>query len=234
MIDGAVETISYIKKQEIPQRYITNTTTKSRELLSQKLKVLGFPIEPEEILSAPAAACAYLRQRQPRSCYFFVSEAVKAEFQEFVISETNPDVVVIGDIGKSWTYDLVNQMFQMVMAGAELIALHKGKYWQTPKGLCVDIGVFIAGLEYVTGVDATVIGKPSPAFFQTAIHELALLPEEIVMVGDDIDTDIGGAQRCGIKGILVRTGKYRQDTVAASSITPDATIDSIAELLNYL
>ena len=234
VIDGAVDTIRYVKEQQIPHRYVTNTTTKSREALSQKLHALGFPVEPHEILSAPVAACVYLRQRQPRSCYFLVSEAVREEFREFATSETSPEVVIIGDIGPAWTYELVNQIFQMVMAGAELMALHKGKYWQTREGLRVDIGAFIAGLEYVTGVDATVIGKPSPAFFQAAVQELDRPKDEIVMVGDDIDADVGGAQQCGIRGILVRTGKYRQDAVAASSIVPDGTLDSIADLVQYL
>lgn len=234
VIDGAVNTILYLKEQQIPHRFVTNTTTQSRKALSQKLHALGFPIEPHDILSTPVAACGYLRQRQPRSCYFLVSEAVRDEFQEFSASETSPDVVIIGDIGRTWTYDLVNHIFHMVMAGADLIALHKGKYWQTSEGLRVDIGVFIAGLEYVTGVEAIVIGKPSPVFFQAAVHELDLPKNEIVMVGDDIDADVGGAQECGIRGILVRTGKYRQDAVAASSIVPDATLDSIADLVQYL
>ena len=98
----------------------------------------------------------------------------------------------------------------------------------------MDIGAFIAGLEYVTGVEATVIGKPSPAFFQAAVHELDLPKDKIVMVGDDIYADVGGAQQCGIRGILVQTGKYRQEAVAASSIIPDATLDSIAHLVQYL
>jgi HAD superfamily hydrolase (TIGR01458 family) len=234
VIDGAVDTILYVKEQQITHRFVTNTTTQSRKALSQKLHALGFPIEPHDILSTPVAACEYLRQRQPRSCYFLVSEAVRDEFREFATSESSPDVVVIGDIGRIWSYDLVNHIFQMVMAGADLIALHKGKYWQTPEGLRVDIGAFIAGLEYVTGVEATVIGKPSPAFFQAAVHELDLPKDKIVMVGDDIYADVGGAQQCGIRGILVQTGKYRQEAVAASSIIPDATLDSIAHLVQYL
>jgi HAD superfamily hydrolase (TIGR01458 family) len=234
VISGAVDTIRYVQAQQLPHRYVTNTTTKSRQALSQKLQALGFPVEPQEILSPPAAACVYLRQRQPRSGYFLVSEAVREEFREFAISETNPEVVIIGDIGRAWTYELVNKIFQLVMAGAELIALHKGKYWQTPAGLRLDIGAFIAGLEYATGVEATVIGKPSPAFFQAAVQELARPQEEIVMVGDDLEADVAGAQQCGLRGILVRTGKYRQEAVAASSIVPDGILDSIADLVQYL
>jgi len=234
VIDGAYDVIRYVKEHNIPHRYVTNTTTLSRLTLSQKLHALEFPIEPREILSPPYATCVYLRHRQPRSCYFLVSEAVRDEFREFPTSTTDPAAVIIGDIGRAWTYDLVNRIFRMIMAGAELIALHKGKFWQTPAGLRVDIGAFISGLEYVTGVEATVTGKPSPAFFQAAIHELDRPKEEIVMVGDDIDVDVGGAQRCGIRGILVRTGKYRQDYVAASSVVPDGVLESIPHLLEYL
>ncbi|WP_116473152.1 TIGR01458 family HAD-type hydrolase [Zobellella maritima] len=232
-IDGAVDTIKAINDRQIPHRYVTNTTTLSRVSLSQKLQAMGFAVEPHEILSAPAAACVHLRQRQPRSCYFAVSEAIREEFREFPISDT-PDALVIGDIGRAWTYDLVNHLFQMVMAGADIVALHKGKYWQTPDGLRVDIGAFIAGLEYATGVDATVIGKPSPAFFQAAARELRCPAESILMVGDDIDSDVGGAQQCGIRGVLVKTGKYRPERAAASAVVPDAVIDSIARLMRYL
>jgi len=234
VIDGAYDIIRYVKEHHIPHRYVTNTTTQSRETLSQKLHTLGFLIEPHEILNPPYAATVYLRHRQPRSCYFLVSDTVRDEFREFSTSMSAPDAVIIGDIGRAWTYDLVNKIFQMIMAGAELIALHKGKFWQTQEGLQVDIGAFIAGLEYVTGVEATVIGKPSPAFFETAIRELDLPKDEIVMVGDDIDFDVGGAQQCGIRGILVRTGKYRQDHVTASSIVPDEVLESIPHLVQYL
>ncbi|GAA3529832.1 TIGR01458 family HAD-type hydrolase [Zobellella aerophila] len=233
-IDGAVDTIKAINDRQIPHRYVTNTTTQSKASLSQKLQAMGFPVEPHEILSAPAAACVYLRQRHPRACYFAVSAAIREEFREFPTSDTGPEVVVIGDIGRAWTYDLVNHLFQMVMAGADIVALHKGKYWQTPEGLRVDIGAFIAGLEYATGVDATVIGKPSPAFFQAAAHELRCPAESILMVGDDIDADVGGAQQCGIRGVLVKTGKYRPEHAAASAIVPDGVIDSIARLTRYL
>ena len=128
----------------------------------------------------------------------------------------------------------MNQIFQLVMNDSELIALHKGKYWQTPQGLRVDIGVYIAGLEYVTGVEATVIGKPSPAFFESAIQELDCAADEIVMIGDDIESDIGGAQHCGIRGFLVQTGKYRQEIVDASSIIPDEILDSVTDIVQYL
>lgn len=116
------------------------------------------------------------------------------------------------------------------MNGAELVALHRNKFWQTEAGLQMDIGAFVAGLEYVTGKSATVLGKPSPEFFAAALSRIGLKPGETAIIGDDIDTDIGTAQTLGIMGILVKTGKYRAAYAQASGITPDLVLDSIADL----
>jgi HAD superfamily hydrolase (TIGR01458 family) len=138
--------------------------------------------------------------------------------------------VVIGDIGNAWTYDLLNNVFRLVTNGAELVALHRNKFWQTEAGLQMDIGAFVAGLEYVTGKTATVTGKPSPEFFAAALSRIGLKPGEVAMIGDDIDTDIGAAQAQGMMGILVKTGKYREAYVRASKIKPDLVLDSIADM----
>lgn len=230
VIEGAVDAIRELERRKLPHRFVTNTTTQSRKGLSLKLKSLGFPIEPDHILSTPAAAAAYLRQRGVQSCFLVIADAIRDEFHEFTCTDIAPDVVVIGDIGRAWDYDLVNRIARMVMAGAELVALHKGKFWQTDAGLRVDIGAFVAGIEYVTGVDARVIGKPSRAFFEAGAEALDCPVDNIAMIGDDIESDVGGAQQCGMKGILVRTGKYRQKQLAASGIVPDRVLDSVAQL----
>ncbi|PWI33315.1 TIGR01458 family HAD-type hydrolase [Vibrio albus] len=233
LIDGAVETVQYLKQKHIPYRFVTNTTTKSRGELAYKMQRLGFAVEADEILTAPCAASAYLQKTNPASCYLLVADAVKEEFSAFSVSEENPDVVVVGDIGPVWNYDIVNRVFQMLMSGAELVALHKSKYWQTVQGLQVDIGAFIAGLEYASGKPSVVIGKPSEAFFSAGIQALGYPKEKILMVGDDIESDIGGAQKSGICGALVRTGKYREDIAVTSSVTPDIILDSVADLKKY-
>lgn len=233
LIDGAVETIRYLEQKQIPHRFVTNTTTKSRGELAYKMRKFGFDVQAEDILTAPCAATSYLQQRNPASCYLLVAEAVKEEFAAFPVSDKDPDVVIIGDIGPVWNYSMINRVFQMLMGGAELIALHKSKYWQTTQGLQVDIGAFIAGLEYASGKQSVVIGKPSEAFFNAGVHSLGIPAEQILMVGDDIESDIGGAQQSGIRGALVRTGKYRAEAVAASSVTPDRVLESVAELQRY-
>ncbi len=234
VIEGAVDTLTFLQEQHIPHRFVTNTTTQSREGLSRKLNQFGFAIKADDILSTPAAAAAYLRQQEVRSCFLAISDAIQDEFQAFTHTDKAPDAVLIGDIGRAWDYDLINRIARMVMGGAELVALHKGKYWQTGEGLSIDIGAFVAGIEYATGVEATVIGKPSPAFFQAGARALGCVAARTLMIGDDIDSDVGGAQRCGMRGVLVRTGKFRAEQLTASAVVPDGVLDSIGQLPQYL
>ena len=120
----------------------------------------------------------------------------------------------------------------MMMNGSNLVALHKGRFWQTEYGLKMDIGAFVTGLEYTTGKEVTVLGKPTKEFFMMAIDGLNIPIENIVMVGDDINNDINGAQKIGMYGILVKTGKYRQDYINSSGVKPDLIIESVKEIKN--
>jgi HAD superfamily hydrolase (TIGR01458 family) len=125
---------------------------------------------------------------------------------------------------------MLNEVFACLMRGAKLIAIHKNRFWQTESGLHMDIGAFIAGLEYASNTEAIIIGKPSLDFFKAALNDMQLNANEVLMIGDDIDSDIGGAQAADIKAALVRTGKYRKAYTEASAIKPDITLDSIADL----
>ncbi|MFZ5979130.1 MAG: TIGR01458 family HAD-type hydrolase [Candidatus Zixiibacteriota bacterium] len=233
-IKGAVETVRYLKNKNIPIRFTTNTTVRSVASLHDKMQRLGLPVERDEIFSAVRATAQYLHNVGKPSCFFLLTDDPMMDFAEFPVSDTQPDYIVIGDVGKYWDYELMNRVFHMVMNGAEMIALHKGKYWETENGLQVDMGAFIAGLEYVTGKEAMVIGKPEPSFFKLALDDLGAAAETVAMVGDDIDVDIGGAQAVGMTGILVKTGKYRDEVTRKSLIKPDLIIDSVMSLRDIL
>jgi HAD superfamily hydrolase (TIGR01458 family) len=140
------------------------------------------------------------------------------------------DAVVLGDIGDGWNHALLQRIFDEVMAGAALVALHRGRFWQLDGGLALDIGVYVAGLEYVTGRQATVCGKPAPAFFQAGLDALELPAAQVAMVGDDIVSDIGGAQACGLTGVLVRTGKFREEQLTRAGVTPDLVVADVTAL----
>jgi HAD superfamily hydrolase (TIGR01458 family) len=230
IIDGAIEIINQIKSQSIPCRFVTNTTTKSCDTLYKHLQQFSLPIEKHEIITAPRAAALHLESIGSPICFLCMNNDVKCDFVQFDTSETDPEVIVVGDIDDQWDYDIMNRLFRMAIGRAEIVALHKGRYWEESDGLKLDIGAFVAGLEYASGKTATVIGKPNQEFFLTAVADLGLQPQDVAMIGDDIESDIGGAQEAGLKGILVRTGKYRNELADRSHVQPYAIIDSIAGL----
>ena len=233
-IDGAQETLDGLRKHGVPCRFLTNTTTRSFDSLYEKIQGLGLNIGKGEVFSPPRIAARYLRKMGAPRCLLVLEEDTAKEFAEFPQDDKHPEVIVIGHYGNRWTYDLLNRLFKLVMDGAEIVALHKGRFWQTDEGLTLDIGAFVAGLEHATGKKATVIGKPSPTFFRLALEDMGVEPERAAMIGDDIVNDIKGAQDAGMTGILVKTGKYRPDYVAKSDVKPDFIFDSVADLQKYL
>ncbi|MEO7345022.1 MAG: TIGR01458 family HAD-type hydrolase [Methylotenera sp.] len=233
-IEGAVEAIEKIRASGMPCRFVTNTSTLSLISLQKKINALGFSIPANEIISAPQATLLYLQGQTDPVCRLLLADDVKHDFKALRQSDTAANYIVIGDIGDAWSYALLNEIFNCLMHGAKLIAIHKNRFWQTEHGLQMDIGGFIDSLEYASGAKAMIIGKPSADFFQIALDDMKVKPDEAMIVGDDIDVDVGGGQQAGLKGVLVRTGKYRQSYADASSIKPDLTIDSIMDLPSAL
>jgi HAD superfamily hydrolase (TIGR01458 family) len=232
-VPGAREALSRIRERGLPLRIISNTTTRTSKALAAKMCAMDMFVDPREVISPPRVAAEMLRARKVKTARLVVADAIRGEFDGFEES-AHPEVIVIGDIDERWNYTLMNELFRMVLDGAEIVALHRGRYWQVADGLKLDIGAFVAGLEYATGTVATVIGKPSPAMFKAAIDDMGLDADEVVMIGDDVHHDVGGAQKAGIRGVLVKTGKYRDALVASTGIKPDLVIDSIAVLAGAL
>ncbi|MFW6354945.1 MAG: TIGR01458 family HAD-type hydrolase, partial [Verrucomicrobiota bacterium] len=230
LIPGAVETVECLRAAGVPFRFITNTTTRTPESLLEKLAGFGLEVETAELFTAVSATLGYLRRKGRPSVHLLVRDAIRPLFAEFPEDGERPDFVVIGDIGARWDYETLNRVFNLLMQGTKLVSMHRNKFFQEPEGLRMDIGAFVAAFEYVADVSATVVGKPSAAFFREAVRALGCDPEEVAIVGDDIDSDIGGGQDSGLRGVLVETGKYRADYCRRSSINPDRRIPSIADL----
>lgn len=233
-IEGAIEAVERMRASGLPCRFITNTSTLSLVALQKKINAIGFSIPLEEIISAPQAALLYLQRQSNPVCRFLLADDVKQDFMQFRQSDTDAEYIVVGDIGDAWSYKLLNEVFNCLMRGARLIAIHKNRFWQTEHGLQMDIGGFIHGLEYASGATAMIIGKPSRDFFRIALDAMGLKAPDAAIIGDDIDADVGGGQQAGMKGILVRTGKFRQNYFDASSIRPDLILDSVRDLPDAL
>ncbi len=234
-IKGAVAAIEYLQRNKVPFLLATNTTRRSRFSLLNNLHRLGFKVQIEQIFSAPYAAAQWLQVRNVKSINLFVRGDTHREFKDFRITKNNPEYLVIGDVGEDLTYDRLNEAFRLVMSGAEMLALQKNRYWQRSTGLSIDSGAIVAALEYATQKKATVIGKPSPAFFEHAAALLQLPKENVAMIGDDWESDITGSLKAGLQTIAVETGKFSHQSPGRTrrKITP-IILPSIAELPAFI
>jgi HAD superfamily hydrolase (TIGR01458 family) len=237
VIDGAQQAIELLREKKYQVRFVSNTTRKCRKTISERLTRLGFEIPESSIFTPPLAAIARMNAAGKHTCLLITAGDVHRDFEQWCERGADTgrvDYVVIGDAGGEMTFDRLNAAFRAVNNGAELIALEKDRYWMAQDGLMLSAGPFVAALEFATGKTATVIGKPSKAFFEMALRDMDLRPDQAVMVGDDIITDIAGARKIGMKTVLVRTGKFREETLRNAVIKPTLVIDSIARLNDVL
>jgi HAD superfamily hydrolase (TIGR01450 family) len=244
-VPGAPEALERLRRSGVPYRLVTNTTSRSRATLVERMRSYGFAVEPEEIFTAPLAGAAMARDAGMRVVAPFLPAPALEDLAglELVGGSSGrkpppggrgggaPEAVILGDLGEGWAYEVLQEAFEYVMAGASIIALSRDRYWQRGDRLALDAGPFVAALEYATGAEAVVAGKPSQPYYAAALASLGIAhPAEVAMVGDDLWADVQGAQRAGLEGWLVRTGKFREETLRDSGITPNRVLPSVAAL----
>jgi HAD superfamily hydrolase (TIGR01458 family) len=236
-IPGGAEAVARLRAAGHRLRFVTNNTTRTRAALAGDLRGLGVELEDEELQTTPRAAARALRGK---SVLALTMSAIVEELEGIELVGEGADAVLLGgadegpETNRVFSYMNLARAFHELDAGAELYCLHKNRWWQTSAGPALDAGAFVAGLEYAAQTEAVVLGKPSTAYFDAALEELDAEPGMTWMVGDDYETDVVGAQRCGLKTILVRTGKFRPDAVERSGVMPDAIVNSIAALPDWL
>lgn len=234
-LPGAVETLAWLRAKDVPFRLITNTTTHTRADLASTLRAAGFEVDAPEIVTAVVATATYLRERHPGARVFLLTDGdARADLDGVDLVDDRADVVVLGGASNDFTYATLNHVFQMLMDGAELVGMHRNLYWKTADGWQLDGGAYIAGLEQATGRSAVICGKPSAAYFASALAMLGTLAERTAMVGDDLENDVLGAQAAGLTGVLVRTGKFRPEDLERADGAPDVQLASIADLPGLL
>jgi HAD superfamily hydrolase (TIGR01458 family) len=253
-IPGAAEALAGLERRGLPYRIVTNTSAVSRATLSRWSRKLGAPIPPERFESALSASAAWTARTYPdQSLYVLASDDAKTEFAgqrllshpEAAAPGATAAAVVIGDSPEAATFDNLNRAFRLIRRGATLVGMHRNPWWLTPDGPTLDSGSFVVGLEFAAETRATVVGKPSPAFFAQAVRDLrdevgrGLARRDIAMVGDDVRTDVRAAQRAGLRGILVLSGKHGAADVEAAARErggrrPDAMARDLAQVVAAL
>ncbi|TMM11909.1 MAG: TIGR01458 family HAD-type hydrolase [Actinobacteria bacterium] len=236
-IPGAADAVRRLRAAGHRLRFITNTTTRSRARLAEELRSAGFELEDAEVQTTADAAVQALRGRRVLA---LTMQGIVGDLDGIELVGEGADAVLLGGADETPETNLVFSYMNLARAfaelelGADLYCLHKNKWWQTARGPLLDAGAFVAGLEWAADVEATVLGKPSPAYFTAAVEALDADPERAWMVGDDLESDIAGAHAVGINTVLVRTGKFRPDAVEASRVKPDGIVSSLGQLPDWL
>jgi HAD superfamily hydrolase (TIGR01458 family) len=236
-IAGAASAVSALRRDGHRLRFVTNNTTRSRRMLAEEIRGYGIELDDEELQTTAAAAARTLAGKRVLA---LTMSALVEDLEGLELVGEGADAVLLGgadetdETNRIFSYMNLTRAFAELEGGAELYCLHKNRWWQTSRGPMLDAGAYVAGLEYATGADATVLGKPSAPYFEAALAALDADAERAIMVGDDIDSDVAGARRFGLKTVLVRTGKFRESALEASDVRPDGVLDSVADLPSWL
>jgi HAD superfamily hydrolase (TIGR01458 family) len=236
-IPGAVDAVRRLRAAGHRLRFVTNSTVMSRHLLGERLRAMGFDLEDDELQTTGRVAARVLAGKRVLA---LTMPGLLGDLDGLELIGMNADAVLVGgadesaEPGRIYSYLNLNRAFLELLAGADLYCLHRNRWWQTTDGPRLDAGAIVAGLEYAAGIEATVLGKPSPQYFATAIEALDADPELAWMVGDDLEGDITGAQAAGMRTVLVRTGKFRPDDLDHTSTVPDGILSSVAQLPDWL
>ncbi len=233
-IDGAIGAVAGLRDRGLAIRFLTNTTTRPRGDIRAAMRAMGFEAALDDIFSPAMAAGNFLKDAGVTRIHLAAPHGLAEDFEGFTLVGEDPEAVVMGDLHGDFSWRRVNELYGMLRGGARLVALHKNRYCQRGDDLALDLGPFVAALEYAADLKAEVMGKPSPAFFAMALASLGLGPGDVVMVGDDIEADIGGAQGAGLRAVQVETGKFSANDRRHPRIAPDGRIPSIAGLPAFM
>jgi HAD superfamily hydrolase (TIGR01450 family) len=249
-IPGAAETLRVLADHQIACSYLTNTTTRTRVQIAKALNDAGMDVAADEVITAAVLTAEFVRSRYPHAHCLLVNSGQIAEdmpgidvvssasFGEDTVPDT-PDVILLGGAGPEYNHVTLSRVYDWMAQGVPVVAMHRSTSWNTTEGLRIDTGMYLIGMEETSGRKATAVGKPAPAGFLAAAGRLGVDPDEMYMVGDDLNNDVLAAQVTGMTGVLVRTGKFRQDTLdrwAADefAMQPNHVIDSVADLPELL
>jgi HAD superfamily hydrolase (TIGR01450 family) len=246
-IPGAAQTLQVLANNQIACSYLTNTTTRTRRQIAAALTTAGMDVRPDEVITAAVLTADFVRSRYPGARCFLVNNGQIADDMPGIdiidsvafSGAVAPDVILLGGAGPEYSHVTLSRVYDWMTQGVPVVAMHRSTSWNTTEGLRIDTGMYLIGMEETSGRKATAVGKPAPAGFLAAAARLGVDPDEMYMVGDDLNNDVLAAQVVGMTGVLVRTGKFRQDTLDRwatdeFAMQPNHVIDSIVDLPDLL
>jgi HAD superfamily hydrolase (TIGR01458 family) len=235
LVPGVPQTLAFLRSRNVPYRLVTNTTSKPLSVILAKIRRHGLDVTPDAIITAPVIGREYLLEKGFTRCYPLIRDSLREDLGGIEFVEHSPQAVLVGDLGEELSYGALNRGFRFLLdKEIAFITLARNRYFRGSDGLCLDVGATVAALEYASGRTAVLIGKPAREFFLGACQSMDVAPENTMVIGDDLEADIGGAIDAGCGGVLVRTGKFRPEQLEDSSVRPDRVLDSLADLPELL
>ncbi|MFX0092008.1 MAG: HAD-IIA family hydrolase [Candidatus Hodarchaeota archaeon] len=229
--DGAIETINSLRDKGIILRFLTNSTLKSRKSCTERLKKAGFRIFEEEVITASYATAEYLKSLTPKSCWVMLEREGLEEFRDFTQDRKDPEYIVMGDNRTNFNFDCLNEVLRLLLKGVKFIAMIPELTDESMGEVELNVGSWTQMLERASGVKAVYIGKPNHYAFELTLKSMNLEKKNIIIVGDQISTDILGAKNFSIRSILLRTGEFKESDLD-SEIKPDYIFDTIRDVLS--
>ncbi|MFW2374623.1 MAG: TIGR01458 family HAD-type hydrolase [Gammaproteobacteria bacterium] len=231
-LPGAVDALKRLSRQ-LPVAYVTNTSRKPRSTVHAMLQSMGFDIAVQDVFTAATAAHQYIQSHRLRP-HLLIHPALDEEFSD--LDSRHPNAVVLGDAAEYFTYNKLNQAFRVLMQeeSIPLIAMGYNRYFKESDGLSLDLGAFASCLEFASGKQAIITGKPARDFYLQAVAHLGCTPEQVLMVGDDVYSDVEGAMHAGLQACLVKTGKYREGDEIKIDHQPDRLCNNFSDLVEDL
>ncbi|KAJ3038847.1 Haloacid dehalogenase-like hydrolase domain-containing protein 2 [Rhizophlyctis rosea] len=232
---NAPQALQKLRDAGFPLRFVSNTTKQSTPTLLKHLTSLSFTIHKFEVFTSLTAARALVQKLGVKPLLFLEDDA-RGEFEgvESGEGEGGVNAVVVGLCPGMFCYDKLTEAMRIIQAGGKFIAIHKARYYATPQGLSLGPGALVAALEYATDIKAEVVGKPQPSFFQLALSDLRVDPSDAIMIGDDVRDDVGGAMEVGMRGVLVKTGKYQSGDENNKGVKPTKVVEDFAEAVDWI
>ncbi|OCC22593.1 hydrolase [Croceicoccus estronivorus] len=231
-LPGAVDAIGRLRDAGIAIRFLTNSTRSPHRVLLRKLRDIGVDVAAEELFT-PALAARRLIEEEGLAPHLLIHPSLEEDFAG--LPSGDREAVIVGDAGEGFSYAALNAAFRALDRGAAFLALANNRSFRDVDGeLSLDAGPFVAALAFASRREPIVLGKPAPNFFESALASMACPAGAAVMIGDDVESDVIGAMKCGLSGVLVRTGKYREGAERDAGLPPDAVADDLAAAVDWL
>ncbi|MGC9457423.1 MAG: TIGR01458 family HAD-type hydrolase [Halothiobacillaceae bacterium] len=237
-IEGAADTLNWVRSQSLPYRFVTNTTSRPLAAILDSMQALGLPAEEETVFTPLLASRDWLGRHVDGPVACLLREAVRTDLAPVPLldetAESGASAVVVGDLGRDWDYGQLNRAFRLLQnnPAAPLVALGMTRYFRGEDGLCLDSGPFVQALAFASDRKPRVLGKPDRSFFLAATEVMGLSADQVLMVGDDVASDCLAAMDAGLAAALVRTGKFRPGDLERDR-QPTVVLDSVASLPDW-